>query len=73
MLNPINLLSKLFKSGNQKELDRINLIVEKINHLEEETRKLEDIDFPKKTTEFKELIKKGKKLENVRISRFRPY
>ena len=65
MLNPINLLSKLFKSGNQKELDRINLIVEKINHLEEETRKLEDIDFPKKTTEFKELIKKGKKLDEI--------
>ena len=49
MLNPLNFLSKIIKSSNQKELDRFNKIVKKINDLEEEARKLEDSSFPKKT------------------------
>ena len=35
MFNPLNLISKFIKSGNQKELDRIGKIVRKINELEE--------------------------------------
>ena len=31
MLNPLNIISKFIKSGNQKELDRIQKIVEEIN------------------------------------------
>ena len=31
MFNPLNLISKFIKSSNQKELDRISKIVEKIN------------------------------------------
>ena len=42
MLNPLKIVSKLFKSGNQKELDRISIIVDKINELEEEISKLRD-------------------------------
>ena len=34
MLNPLNYLSKFIKSSNQKELDRIAKIVEKVNSLE---------------------------------------
>ena len=34
MFNPLNLLSKIIKSGNQKELDRIGKIVNRINSLE---------------------------------------
>ena len=37
MLNPLNFLSKIIKSSNQKELDRLNNIAKKINDLEEET------------------------------------
>ena len=33
MLNPLNFLSKFIKSSNQKELDRISIIVEKVNSL----------------------------------------
>ena len=40
MLNPLNLLSKLIKSGNQKELDRIQKIVAKVNDFENEISKL---------------------------------
>ncbi len=65
MLNPLNFFSKLIKSNNQRELDRIAKIVNKINSLEEEIKNLKDEDFPKKTIEFKEKIKKGEKIEQI--------
>ena len=65
MLNPLNFFSKLIKSNNQRELDRIAKIVKKINSLEEEIKSLKDEDFPKKTIEFKEKIKKGEKIEQI--------
>ena len=34
MFNPLNLISKIIKSGNQRELDKIKKIVDKINKLE---------------------------------------
>ena len=40
MLNPLSFISKIIKSSNQKELDRISKIVSKINIFEE--RKLLD-------------------------------
>ena len=46
MLNPLNLISKLIKSPNQKELDRLGKIVSKINELEPNFASLEDKDFP---------------------------
>ena len=49
MLNPINFISKLFKSSNEKELLRIKKIVSKINLLEDNFKELADKDFPLKT------------------------
>ena len=37
MLNPLNLFSKFIKSSNQRELDKVEQIVKKINSLEEST------------------------------------
>ena len=34
MFNPLNIFSKLIKSGNEKELVRIQKIVKKVNILE---------------------------------------
>ena len=51
MFNPLNLITKFIKSSNQKELDRIGKIVEKINLHEESIKNLNDADFPKKTNE----------------------
>ena len=65
MLNPISLISKIFKSSNQKELNNLAKIVEKINLQEEETAKLDDIDFKNKTLELKEKYKKGIKLSEL--------
>ncbi len=65
MLNPLNLISKIFKSSNQKELDKLGGIVEKINVLEEKFSQLENIDFPKKTDEFKNKLKNGTKINDL--------
>ena len=65
MFNPLNLLSKIFKGSNQKELDRIQKIVKNINLFEKDVEKLEETEFPKKTYEFIEQIKNGKKLINI--------
>ena len=48
MFNPLNLITKFIKSSNQKELDKISKIVEKINSHDENFKNLSDIDFPKK-------------------------
>ena len=65
MFNPLRFISKLIKSSNQKELDRISKIVSKVNLIEESLKNLKDDDFPKKTLEFKERIKKGETLNQI--------
>jgi len=59
MLNPLNFFSKFIKSSNQKELDRIAKIVEKVNSFEDITMDIPNEDFPKKTQKLKEKIKDG--------------
>ena len=59
MFNPLNLISKFIRSGNQKELDRLEKITQQINSLEEDITKLKDNEFPDKTKEFKEKLKNG--------------
>ena len=65
MLNPLNLISKLIKSPNQKQLDQLGKIVSKINELEPNFVNLDSKNFPIKTAEFKERIKKWLQLESV--------
>ncbi len=65
MFNPLNLITKFIKSSNQKELDRISKIVEKINLHEEDFKNLNDDEFPNKTNEFKNQIKDGKTLDEL--------
>ncbi len=65
MLNPLNIISKFIKSPNQKELDRLQKIVFKINELESVFSKLEDSEFPEKTNEFKKRLKNGEELNNL--------
>ena len=65
MLNPLNLISRFIKSSNQRELDKIQKIVEKTNDLENEISKLEDLDFPKKTEEFVKKIQNGVTLNQI--------
>ena len=65
MLNPLNFISKFIKSGNKKELDRIGKIVDQINLLEENIKKLNDKEFPEKTIKLKEEIQKGTSLDKI--------
>ncbi|PIU03795.1 preprotein translocase subunit SecA [Candidatus Shapirobacteria bacterium CG08_land_8_20_14_0_20_39_18] len=58
------LLTK-YLDTNEKELSRYKTIVEKINSLESETKKLKDEDFPARTAAFKDRIEKGETLENI--------
>ena len=65
MINPLNLISKLIKSSNQKELDRLQKIVNKINSLEESTKNLKDSEFPEKTKKLKEKLKTGANVDEL--------
>ena len=65
MLNPLKLISKFIRSGNQKELDRLQKITQQINSLEENTKKLKDNEFPDKTREFKDKLKKGISIDKL--------
>ncbi len=65
MLNPLNIISKFIKSGNQKELDRIQKIVKEINLKENIVNKFEDKQFPLRTNEFISRLKEGEKLDNI--------
>ena len=65
MLNPLKFISKFIKSSNQKELDRLQKTLERVNSLENEIIDLKDEDFPKKTSKLKSLIKEGSTLEKL--------
>ena len=54
----LNIFSK-FLDINQREIDRLRKIVDKVNDHEKEVKKLKDKDFIKKTEEFKARIEKG--------------
>ncbi len=61
MLGP---LGKLFDS-NDKEIKKLEPLISEINSLDEKVKKLKDSDFPKKTQELKERIKKGESVELI--------
>ena len=65
MFNPLSFISKFIKSGNDRELNRIRKIVEKINALEKNTKKLKKEDFPLKTLELKNRIKNEETLDQI--------
>ena len=65
MLNPLKFLSKFIKSSNQKTLDKLSLMVNKINLLENEISNLDDVDFPAKTNFLKDRLKSGEDIQNI--------
>ena len=65
MINPLKFVSKIFKSTNQRELDRLNRITKNINSLENELKKLDDFEFPKKTAELKNRVKNGENIDKL--------
>ena len=61
----MSLFSKIFKSYSEKEVNRTRPIVEKINQLEPEIKKLSDAELRSKTDEFKQRIEKGESLDGI--------
>ncbi len=60
----LNFFSKILDS-NTREINRFKPTIEKINSLEESFKKLKDKDFPKKTQEFRQLVKDGATLVDI--------
>jgi len=65
MISPLNFISRFIKSSNQKELDRISIIVKKVNSFEDLIKNILDVDFPKKTLELKERLKRGENINEL--------
>ena len=65
MINPLKFVSRIFKSSNQRELERLKKITENINTLEKVVEKMEDAEFPKKTNDLKERLKKGEDINKL--------
>ena len=58
-------LNKIFKTGNQKELDRIKPVIEAINNQEVNFKALKDEEFKEKTFLLKKNIQEGRKIDSV--------
>ena len=58
-------LNKLFKSGNQQELNKIKPIISKINNLEKDFLNFASEDFARKTKELKNDLVNGRSLEDI--------
>lgn len=60
----MSIINKLFDQ-NKRYIKSFSKIVEKVNALEDQMKKLKDSDFPKKTQEFKERLSKGETLDDL--------
>ena len=70
MFNPLNLLTKLIKSSNQRDIDKIQKIVAKVNDQEKLVSEYSDKDFPKKTEELIHKVKEGSSLNDILVEAF---
>ncbi|MBD5637323.1 preprotein translocase subunit SecA [Clostridium botulinum] len=61
----MGILNKIFGTYSERELRRVNPIVNKIESLDEEMQSLKDEDFKLKTEEFKNRLEKGEKLDDI--------
>ena len=58
-------LNKIFKSNNQKELNRIKPLVDQINQQEPNFKNLKDGEFKEKTHLFKKNLREGRKIDSI--------
>lgn len=61
----VPLLKKIFGTQNERELKRIQPIVQRINDLEPSVKKLSDHDLKSKTAEFRERLSRGETLDSL--------
>ena len=58
-------LNKIFKSGNQQELDKIRPLIDQINNLEASIALLKDSEFKEKTAQLKRNVLEGRDLNSI--------
>ena len=58
-------LNKIFKTGNQKELDKVRPLIGQINDQEQNFKNLKNEEFKDKTHLLKKSIKEGRKIDSV--------
>ncbi|NLB21881.1 MAG: preprotein translocase subunit SecA [Clostridium sp.] len=66
----MGLLDKLFGTYSDREVKRIQPLVNQINNLEPEFQKLSDEELQHKTIEFKERLEKGETLDDILVEAF---
>lgn len=60
----LKFFGKLFDS-NEKEINRLRTLVERITTLEEDVRRFKDADFAKKTAQFRQQLGSGTSIEGI--------
>ena len=65
MLNPLNLISKIIKSPNQREIERLKKIVSNVNNLEQNYKTLKNDEFHQKTNQLKERLKNDENIDLI--------
>ncbi|MGM0548555.1 MAG: preprotein translocase subunit SecA [Bacillota bacterium] len=66
----LKFLKNLFKDPNQKELEKLEPLVEAINALEPQIKALSDSELKAKTEEFKKRLEKGASLDDLLVEAF---
>lgn len=59
------ILTKIIGTKNERELKKLQPIVERINSLEPQMQKLSDLELSRKTIEFKERLERGETLDDL--------
>jgi len=65
MLSIGKIIGKFVKNSSQRELDKLNSIVQKINAFEAEVKKVDNESFPAKTAEFMSKVNNGMALDDL--------
>ena len=65
MLNPLKILSRIIKSSNQKQIEKLQILVNKINDLEKKISLLPDEKFPEETLKLKKRLKNGESTKQI--------
>jgi preprotein translocase subunit SecA len=61
----MNIVDKIIGTESERLIKKWKPLVEKINSLEEETKKIADTDFKLKTEEFKKRLSEGEDIDNI--------
>ncbi|MBM7573709.1 preprotein translocase subunit SecA [Aquibacillus albus] len=64
------LLKKVFGDGTQRQLNRLQPVVDKIEALEPDMKKLSDDEFKQKTEEFKQRYQNGETLDDMMVEAY---